>query len=174
MNPLDQLADIQIPSDVSIWPLAWPYWVLIGFGVAVIIYIATLFVKRRKWNKVKRQTLESLQQIDPSTPYFEHKLQVMIKNVCAHYFNERTEIRNKTLHTSAWQAFLLECYQGKNVEQLKQSLAQINASLYANNVSEKTLSNLDLKNCIIDWLNTSIKRKYVLAHGLSKEEGEHV
>ena len=174
MNPLDQLADIQLPNDVSFWPLAWPYWVLIGLGLALCIYIAALCIKQRKWNKMKRQTLVSLQQIDPNAPYFEHKLQVIVKNVCAHYFSEIAEIKNKTLHTAAWQAFLLNTYQGKRSEQLKQSLEQINASLYGMNTNGKKVANPDVKLCIIDWLNTSIKRNHILTYQVSEGEAEHV
>lgn len=174
MNPLDQLADIQVPTEVSIWPLAWGYWVVIGLALAALVYATLLLLKQRRWNKVKHQTLFKLQQIDTNTPYFEHKLQVLVKNLCAHYFANNTAIKNKTAHTSAWQAFLLDSYKGKNPDQLEQTLQQINASLYSNNTDKQTLSKSDLKNSIIDWLNTSIKRKYVLAHRLSSEDNLNV
>ena len=96
MNPLDQLADIQIPSEVSVWPLAWGYWVIIAVAICVIIAATVLIFKHLSWHKLKRQALIELSNIDVNQAYFEHKLQVVLKSVCAHYFSDRKEIKNKT------------------------------------------------------------------------------
>ncbi len=63
MNPLDQLKDIHLPQDVSIWPLAWPWWVL---GAAILICIILGFYLRHKnrWRKLALQQLNLINTQD--------------------------------------------------------------------------------------------------------------
>lgn len=51
-SPLDQLADIHLPSDVSWWPLAPGWWILIG--ILVIAVIGLLIWRRYKAQNVYR------------------------------------------------------------------------------------------------------------------------
>ncbi len=60
MNPLDQLKDIHLPADASMWPLAWPWWVLFS-AVAVTIVLAIYFKRKNVWRK---QALLQLNVID--------------------------------------------------------------------------------------------------------------
>ena len=37
MDPLAQLNDIQTPSDVDWWPLAWGWWAVIALALLIIV-----------------------------------------------------------------------------------------------------------------------------------------
>ncbi len=50
MNPLDQLKDIHLPADVSMWPLAWPWWVLLSAMIASVI-LAMYLKRKHAWRK---------------------------------------------------------------------------------------------------------------------------
>ena len=66
MNPLEQLKDIHLPPDVSIWPLAWSWWVLIFLTITLISWL----IYRFKKNAVKRMALKQLSAINEDNPYF--------------------------------------------------------------------------------------------------------
>mgnify|MGYP000520335951 CR=1 FL=1 len=60
MNPLDQLKDIHLPQDVSMWPLAWPWWAMLVSLISVLVFIS-YYMKKTKWRK---HALQQLQKID--------------------------------------------------------------------------------------------------------------
>ncbi len=62
MNPLDQLKDIHLPADVSIWPLAWPWWLL--FSALIASIVLAIYLKRK--NGWRKQALVQLSTIDPA------------------------------------------------------------------------------------------------------------
>jgi len=59
MNPLDQLKDIHLPADVSYWPPAWPWWLL----VALILICIGLLIWQRKRQAWRRAALKQFNQI---------------------------------------------------------------------------------------------------------------
>ncbi len=59
-NPLSQLKDIYLPQEVSIWPLAWPWWLML----MSILTLCFVFYFLRKKNKWKKTTLIQLKAID--------------------------------------------------------------------------------------------------------------
>ncbi|OUR65205.1 hypothetical protein A9Q73_08555 [Bermanella sp. 47_1433_sub80_T6] len=72
MNPLDQLKDIHLPADVSLWPLAWPWWILI----ILLVALPTLAVYLRRKNRWRRQALQQLNNIE-----------IANKNICIQQCN---------------------------------------------------------------------------------------
>jgi len=72
MNPLDQLKDIHLPTDVSLWPLAWPWWLLIILMV-LLPALAVYFSRKNRWRK---QALQQLNQIE-----------IIDKNICIQQCN---------------------------------------------------------------------------------------
>lgn len=61
-SPLDQLADIHLPSDLSWWPLAPGWWIL--FGIFILVIIGLLLWRRRKaqnaYRLVAQKELEAI------------------------------------------------------------------------------------------------------------------
>lgn len=127
MNPLDQLADIAPPTNVSIWPLAWGYWALIAICLLLIVWAVMSIIKYRARRKAKYHALAIMSSLDPCDEYFAHKMQVALKKVSEHYLPQH---KSQMLYGSSWQAFLLSIYQGKNPTQLSKAVARLNAHLY--------------------------------------------
>lgn len=50
-DPLSQLADIHLPDPVSFWPLAPGWWILIGIGVIILIWLMVLAFRKMLWRK---------------------------------------------------------------------------------------------------------------------------
>ena len=128
MNPLDQLADITPPNSVSIWPLAWGYWLVIAAAVISVVCLVIAIVDYKKKRKVKYETLQVLSHIAPTDPYFAHKTQVALKKISAHYV---PFISTQTLHGGKWTSLLLSIYRGKHPAQFEQAIAKLNLMLYA-------------------------------------------
>jgi len=62
-NPLDQLKDIHLPADVSMWPIAWPWWALLISIIAAVVF-GLWFHKKNKWKKAALNELNKLHTED--------------------------------------------------------------------------------------------------------------
>lgn len=154
MNPLDQLADISTPTNVSIWPLAWGYWVLIALLLGILTILIFWLIKVRKHGVFKRQTLAQLAALQSSDTDFAQKAQVYLKQTCLHYFSQAKPLQ---LSGIVWQQFILSHYKGKQEEELKKAVSFIQNSLYANSSIDNTTSELNesTKQALLDWIKTS-------------------
>ena len=65
-SPLDQLKDIHLPEAVSIWPLAWPWWILIICTLALLVF-AIWQHKKGQW---RRHALVQLKNIATNDELF--------------------------------------------------------------------------------------------------------
>ncbi|MFT6269152.1 MAG: hypothetical protein ACJAVV_001976 [Alphaproteobacteria bacterium] len=128
MNPLDQLADITAPASVSLWPLAWGYWLLIVLSLALLIWGTVSLLKFRKKRHEKYKAVAALSSIDSHSPYFAHKVQLVMKTLCAHYLPYAA---SKTLYGNAWRSLLLSVYKGKQIAELDQAITMLQKRLYA-------------------------------------------
>lgn len=174
MNPLDQLADIQTPSDVAWWPLAWGYWVLIALLVLIIAGAVYAYTQQRKNSRVKREALESLKQIAASDVYFAHKVQVILKKTCGYYF---TQTASTQLGGKDWQKFLLAHYKGTSPDNVQAMAICIQRNLYApaDENSPKVQENETLRLWAHDYINTSAKwTKTAPQSGNTQSEVAHV
>ena len=115
MNPLDQLADITQPNGVSMWPLAWGYWLALGLIIAIIAFGIIAFVKYRNKRKLKRESIQALAQLDINSEYYAHRVQVIMKSLCSHYLPLSSSAQ---MHGKQWQSLVLFVYQGKDTQRL--------------------------------------------------------
>lgn len=67
-DPLAQLQDIVTPEQITWWPLAWGWWVLIILAIAAIAAIIFLIVKRYQLMKAKKAALNALSTINVDEP----------------------------------------------------------------------------------------------------------
>lgn len=63
MNPLDQLKDIHLPSEINWWPLAIGWWLSAFLALALIITLALLFKRYRKKQQRVKLGLDPLDQL---------------------------------------------------------------------------------------------------------------
>jgi hypothetical protein len=131
MNPLDQLADISTPTTVSMWPLAWGYWVLIGALLALLVWVVLAILRYKKHRKAKYEALAALARLKHKTShyYFSQNIQVIMKTLCAQYLPDST---SKTLHGDEWQSLIMKLYNGNKPRALESTLALLYENLYSN------------------------------------------
>ena len=127
MNPLDQLADISVPQSVSIWPLAWGYWAIIGIFILLVAFIIRNMVANYQHKALIRKTLRELRTISPTDANISFQLQVMLKKVCAHYYPQH---RTHTLSEQQWVDFLMQNYTGNQAKRVQWAFEHINSNLY--------------------------------------------
>ena len=68
-DPLAQLRDIQLPADISWWPLAPGWWVLVILAALTIGWLILSLTKRYRSRLYRRQALAQLQRIEMSAEY---------------------------------------------------------------------------------------------------------
>lgn len=63
MNPLDQLKDIHLPSEINWWPLAIGWWLVAGLVIAMLVLLMVLFKNHRKKKQRLKQGLAPFDQL---------------------------------------------------------------------------------------------------------------
>jgi hypothetical protein len=129
MNPLDKLADINTPTAVSVWPLAWGYWLAIAIVILLLVLAIRGLLKYKRDRRVKVMAIKTLRNLDPQSADFALEVQVVLKNLCKHYLHN---LPSATLYGEKWRQLLLELYKGKQASKLEQALASLQIRLYAN------------------------------------------
>lgn len=157
MNPLAQLADISAPTEVSIWPLAWGYWLAIVVVIASLVLIILSLVKRYQLNKQKKSALLYLKSLPNNDTQYAAKIQVMLKQLCEHYFSKE---RASMMHGEAWLAFVKIHYKGSNLAALENALHLIQTDIYAATQTYTESQTLEkhnaIKTGIKDWISKSL------------------
>lgn len=166
MNPLDGLADITVPTQVSIWPLAWGYWLAIVIVVVVIVLSVYGFIKKRKRAAMKRNTISYIKQLSVQDPYFNHHIQVQLKLFCKHYF--AVALPHK-LSGKPWCDFLITQYKGSQTKAVTHAIQHVQAALYSSELSNGNPD--EIKASILEWLqHTELKQEEKLSPNLASTQ----
>ncbi|WP_338516853.1 DUF4381 domain-containing protein [Alteromonas gracilis] len=56
-DPLSQLRDIHVPSEVNVWPFDWGWWVLLATALFATFALIRWIVIQRRFNKPRKQAL---------------------------------------------------------------------------------------------------------------------
>lgn len=108
-NVLSQLRDIHLPPPVSIWPLAWGWYVLLI--VLLLLGSCMLYWSYQRWNKLRRRQfiLNELQRLEANwmdkqqRPETIGELSILLRRVALAIF-PRQEVAG--LNGDAWLQFL--------------------------------------------------------------------
>lgn len=159
MNPLDQLADIMPPDAVSIWPLAWGYWLLLVIVIALIGLCIFGILKYRNERRAKREALKSLANVDTANEYYAHKIQVLMKSLCAHYL---PLLSSSQMHGEEWKSLVLSIYRGKDSSNFSQVIDELYLALYFPKITSGTNfihQNKKIQSTIDEWIKSSFPCK---------------
>ena len=159
MNPLNQLADIVQPDAVSIWPLAWGYWLVVVLGLGLIGFGIFTILSYRTKRKAKREALQSLANLDRKNEHYAHNVQVLMKTLCAHYLPSYSSYQ---MHGEKWKSLILSIYEGKETANLNQAIDDIYYALYfPKNPNGPDIITLHEKihSSISDWIKNSFPCK---------------
>lgn len=122
MNPLDQLADIQIPEQVGIWPLAVGYWIVL-FSMLIAIALSYYFVHKYKQKRVMRsKSLHALAGIDANDAGAAMQVHHILKTATTAYLPSSDILQ---MHGSAWQQMLSQLYNKSDKQEVCVSLSTL-------------------------------------------------
>lgn len=127
MNPLDQLKDIHLPAEASLWPLAYGWWLL---ALVVVVVITTTVIAYKRYTAkraVKKHALVLLSQIQQEHKQWPQQLNSVLKRVAINYFPEQSIA---TMHSASWSDFLTQQLPVKKQPAFNQVIVQLQESLY--------------------------------------------
>ncbi|MBE0379774.1 MULTISPECIES: DUF4381 domain-containing protein [Pseudoalteromonas] len=81
-SPLDGLHDVIVPSQVSWWPLAPIWWVIIATLLLAIGYLSYTLYRAYQFKKAKRHAILLSNQYDDDA----QQLHILIKRLVLHYY----------------------------------------------------------------------------------------
>lgn len=149
-NPLANLADISTGPEISYWPLAWGWWLVIAVGLlllALIIWQSYAFWQRRA---LQRRALKAIKQIDPGKQDAAAELHAILRATCMHAF---TQVNIASLHSKQWYLFLK---QKVDDESLVQPIHELEQNLYTKNAGQLT----DIQiNAVNTWIKKALPPK---------------
>lgn len=86
MNPIDQLQDIHLPEQISAWPPAYGWWLLLALLLALLIASFLLIRSKRRHNMARKAAIQELKQIDKHQGSWQSDINALLKRVCVSYF----------------------------------------------------------------------------------------
>lgn len=109
-NPLDQLKDIHLPPEASVWPLAPGWWVVVLLCMVLVGLAFIFFLKRRRIQRFRRSVVGMLHDIrlpenESDTPRFLGEVSVLLRRVAIHCY-PRMDVAS--LSGERWLLFLDE------------------------------------------------------------------
>lgn len=157
MNPLDQLADISTPSTIDIWPLAWGYWLLIAFGLFIVIASVVAVRKHRKYYRVRNFSINKVRALAPNDPHYLTKLHVILKQCTQNYFPNK-QVLNMSGQT--WCDFVLNEYKGSQRDSLESLITVTYTHLYKAKSERQgeVVDNKKMETIAIDCLKNIVPR----------------
>ncbi len=143
-NPaLASLQDIQTPTEIGLWPIAYGYWILIAIALISSIAIFVYLSKRRKHNAAKRAALLALAELDLQAANYITNVSAVLKRAAMSYC-ERDLVAS--LSGSAWHKWLSE-----QVKQPPTELCQLLSLSYQQQPLTESQA-IALKQCAKLWL----------------------
>lgn len=127
MNPLDQLQDIHLPEQVSAWPPAWGWWLLLALCLACLVLAFVLLRNHFRHNRARKAAIQQLQRITSAQPSWNSDINALLKRVCVSYFPPE---QVAALHGSDWIDFLTSKLPGKTQAPFAQTMLDWQKQLY--------------------------------------------
>ncbi|WP_371195527.1 DUF4381 domain-containing protein [Glaciecola sp. SC05] len=122
MNPLDQLADIAIPADVSAWPPALGYWIVLGLAILLAVASAVFFYRRNARRLALKESLAALQSINFDDHLAMQQVHHVLKTAVQSYLPEKNILQ---MQTEQWADLISKLYGSTQSESACQPLIQL-------------------------------------------------
>jgi hypothetical protein len=157
MNPLDQLADIRLPEEVSFWPLALGYWLVAFALIALILLSMFIAYKRRIRLAARKRSLFALDSIQEDDPKARMQIHHVLKNAVASYAQQHSNVDVRHIHGEKWQALLRNLYSGRQKVEVCEALCKLSLWQYDQRI--ELASNDDLKKAARTWIENALPPK---------------
>lgn len=92
-HPIIKLADVQLPSIPSLWPLGWGWWLLIAVLVALLLRLFWNRIQKKRHSQAKQQALSELTLLQQKPTISQHDLQqamTLTKRVAMSYYGRES------------------------------------------------------------------------------------
>ena len=165
-DPLSQLRDIHVPSEVNIWPLDWGWWVLLATVLFATFALIRWIVIQRRFNKPRKQALILLNDITSTQDNWPVALNALLKRTALTYCNDASIAG---LHGKLWHAFLLD-HVDKGKKDIEKGFELLSKNTYQQktNIQDFTLCyravELWLKNAKLSHMNKISKENVEAGH----------
>ena len=127
MDPLAQLNDIQTPSGVDWWPLAWGWWAVIALALLIIVLTARACYRHRQFTKAKREALATLATFSAEPAQAAVNTNQLLKRVAKHYFGAEAV---SALYGDKWLQFLQSTVSSKHAVSMAAGLEVMIGKVY--------------------------------------------
>ena len=104
MNPQMPIAEIHTPQAISMWPLAYGWWILLAITVLLLVTIIYQWRKRKAARLAQQLALIELANINLNDFAAGEQINAILKRAAMHYFG-REHIA--PLSGAKWQNFLV-------------------------------------------------------------------
>ena len=85
-DPLAQLRDIHVPTEVNIWPLDWGWWVAIAVFLLALFCLYKAITAHIRHNKARKQALALLESISAQQSNWPVALNSILKRTAMSYY----------------------------------------------------------------------------------------
>ena len=168
-DPLAQLRDIHVPSEVNIWPLDWGWWALIAVALLVLLGLYKAITAHIRHNKARKQALALLESISVQQSNWPVALNSILKRTAMSYYSTQ---QVAGLYGKQWQAFLTSALKNGD-KKLESDLA-----LLVSNVYQATPNPRDFETCkgaVKNWLlKAKLPKNKQAVNGLSPENAKEL
>ncbi|MCC2615165.1 DUF4381 domain-containing protein [Aestuariibacter halophilus] len=127
MNPMEQLKDIHVPADVSWWPLAPGWWVLLAILVLSIVALIVWQVRRYRHRRALRQALAALSALRPEQDDWPVQAYQLVKQLALSYY-AREEVAG--LYGARWYRYLASALPGSEQTTFISTMEQLGNAQY--------------------------------------------
>ncbi|USI29915.1 DUF4381 domain-containing protein [Alteromonas macleodii] len=145
-DPLAQLRDIHVPTEVNIWPLDWGWWVAIAVFLLALFCLYKAITAHIRHNKARKQALALLESISAQQSNWPVALNSILKRTAMSYYPTQ---QVAGLYGKQWQAFLTSALKSSD------SKLESDLGLLVNNVYQATPNPSDFETCkgaVKNWL----------------------
>lgn len=145
-DPLAQLRDIHVPTEVNIWPLDWGWWVAIAVVLLALFCLYKAITAHIRHNKARKQALALLESISAQQSNWPVALNSILKRTAMSYYPTH---QVAGLYGKQWQAFLTSALKSSD------SKLESDLGLLVSNVYQATPSPSDFETCkgaVKNWL----------------------
>lgn len=131
-NPLDALADVSLGNEITWWPLAWGWWLVIALTWVLIITGIVIALRAYRQRRVKRLALRALNMLNEHAQDSMQQAHAILRRACLGYFASADVA---SLHGQAWVDFLMQEYDKRRAshqqrEDLEHNLKLMQDDLY--------------------------------------------
>jgi hypothetical protein len=124
---LSQLKDIHLPDDISWWPLAIGWWLLITILPTILTLFFVYFYRQKKAKVIQKMTLELLDNAYIQDASFLLSAHSILKRYCRQYYPEALSLTGEN-----WVEFLNSAHSKKHDTIFSSSLSNaLNYGIYS-------------------------------------------